>query len=224
MNQKNIFALIISFISFSTFAASEVKTEEQKLSYTMGTYFAMGIAQQNMSIDVDAFIQAVEDVLKKNDPRISLQEMQDIIMEYKKTVAKQQLDEIANNQQVGVAFLAENKKKKGVIETASGLQYKVINEGSGAKPAAGGNVTIHYKGALIDGTIFDSSYDRGEPTTFSLSQVIKGWQEAVPMMTTGSKWQIYVPSELAYGDRAAGELISPASTLLFDIELISVNE
>ncbi len=149
--------------------------------------------------------------------------MKNIVAQYKKTIAKQQSDAIAANQKAGDAFLAENKKKEGVIESSTGLQYKVITEGTGVKPAAGSSVTVHYKGTLLDGTVFDSSYDRGEPATLSLTQVIKGWQEVVPMMKTGSKWQIYVPSKLAYGDRAASDLIGPASTLVFDIELIATN-
>ena len=216
-------ALITSLISISAFAATEVKTDEQKLSYSMGTYFAMGITQQDVKLDVPAFIQAVEDVLNKNEPQISIKEMQDILTKYKETVAAQQSDAIAKNLNAGNAFLAENKKKEGVVVTPTGLQYKILKQGSGAKPAAGSIVTVHYKGTLIDGTVFDSSYDRGQAATLSLGQVIKGWQEAVPMMPTGSTWQIYVPSELAYGDRAASELIGPASTLIFDIELISVN-
>jgi len=224
MNIKNILvASIISLMSFSAFAATEVKTDDQKLSYSMGTYFAMGIAQQDVKLDVPAFIQAVEDVLNKNEPQISIQEMQEILTKYKETVAAEETMAIAKNKKAGEAFLAENKKKEGVVVTTSGLQYKILKQGSGAKPAAGSSVTVHYKGTLVDGTVFDSSFDRGQPATLSLGQVIKGWQEAVPMMTTGSTWQIYVPSELAYGDRAASEVIGPASTLVFDIELISVN-
>ena len=221
---KRYFAVVIfTLISLSVFAATEVKTEKQKLSYAMGTYFALGVTQQGMDIDVPAFIQAVEDALNKNDPQISMKEMQDILTKYKETVARQKSDTIAKNKKAGDAYLAKNKKKEGVIESPTGLQYKILKQGSGEKPAAGSNVTIHYKGTLIDGTVFDSSYDRGEPATLSLGQVIKGWQEALPMMTTGSKWQIYVPAKLAYGDRAASELIGPASTLVFDIELISIN-
>lgn len=189
----------------------------------MGTYFVLGVTQQDMDIDVPAFIQAVEDALNGNEPKISMKEMQDILAQYKETVAKQQTDTVAANRKAGNVFLAENKKKEDVIESPSGLQYKIIKAGEGSKPMAGSNVTVHYKGTLINGAVFDSSYDRGEPATLSLSQVIKGWQEAIPMMKTGSKWQIYVPSKLAYGDRSAGQLIGPASTLIFDIELISVN-
>ncbi len=224
MDKKYFFVtLIISLMSYSAIAATEVKTDEQKLSYAMGTYFAMGITQQDVKLDVPAFVQAVEDVLNKNEPQISIQEMQEILTKYKETVAAEETMAIAMNKKAGEAFLSENKMKEGVVVTTSGLQYKILKQGSGEKPAAGSSVTVHYKGTLVDGTVFDSSFDRGQPATLSLGQVIKGWQEAVPMMTTGSTWQIYVPSELAYGDRAASEVIGPASTLIFDIELISVN-
>lgn len=227
MDKRYFLAVIFLLISFSTIAATDtspgIKTDEQKLSYAMGTYFALGVAQQNVEIDVPAFIQAIEDVLNQNEPKISMEEMKNIIAQYKETITKQQSVAIAANQKAGDAFLAENRKKEGVIESPTGLQYKVITEGTGAKPDAGSNVTVHYKGTLVDGTVFDSSYDRGQPATLSLTQVIKGWQEAVPMMKTGSKWQIYVPSKLAYGDRAASDVIGPASTLVFDIELISIN-
>jgi len=228
MNIKHCFTvLIFTLFSFSAFAATEIKTgistDKQKLSYAMGTYFAMGITQQDVKLDVPAFVQAVEDVLNKNEPQISIKEMQDILTKYKETVTRQQADAIAENQKEGDTFLAENKKKEGVIESPTGLQYKVIKQGDGKKPVASSSVTVHYKGTLIDGTVFDSSYERGQPATLSLAQVIKGWQEALPMMAAGSKWQIYVPSKLAYGDRSASELIGPGSTLVFDIELISVN-
>ncbi len=224
MDRKHILVVsFISLISFSAFAAAEVKTDEQKLSYSMGTYFAMGIAQQDIKLDVQAFVQAVEDVLNKSEPKISIQEMQEILTKYKETIAAEETMAIAKNKKAGEAFLAENKEKEGVVVTPSGLQYKILTKGSGKKPAAGSNVTVHYKGTLMDGTVFDSSYSRGEAATLSLGQVIKGWQEVVPMMGTGSKWQVYVPADLAYGDRAASEIIGPASTLIFDIELISVN-
>ena len=228
MDRKYIFGqhvllALISLMSFSVFAAAELKTEEQKLSYSMGTYFAMGITQQEIKLDVPAFIQAVEDVLNKSEPKISIKEMQEILGKYKETVAAEEAQAIAKNKKAGETFLAENKKKEGVVVTASGLQYKIITKGSGTKPVAESNVTVHYKGTLIDGTVFDSSYSRGEAATLSLAQVIKGWQEVVPMMATGSKWQVYVPADLAYGDRAASEVIGPESTLIFEIELISVN-
>lgn len=221
--KHQIAILILTITSLPVFAVTEIKTDNQKLSYAMGTYFAMGVAQQETKLDVPAFVQAVEDALMQKEPKISMEEMQVILTEYKETLAEQQAVQIAANQKAGDAFLAENKKKEGVIESPTGLQYKIIREGDGEKPDVNSNITIHYKGTLVDGTVFDSSYDRGQPATLSLTRVIKGWQEAVPMMKTGSKWQIYVPSKLAYGDRAASDVIGPASTLVFDLELIAIN-
>ena len=128
------------------------------------------------------------------------------------------------NKKEGEAFLAENKKKEGVKTLPSGLQYKVITEGAGAIPKGSEKVTTHYRGTLIDGTEFDSSYSRNEPTSFGVLEVIKGWQEALQLMKTGSKWQLYVPSNLAYGETGAGKKIGPNATLIFDIELISIEK
>ena len=231
MDKKNIFGkrcftvLIFTLTSFSVFAATDLKTEEQKLSYAMGTYFALGVAQQqNIELDVPAFIQAIEDVLTQNEPKISMEEMKDIVEKYKEEYTKKQEDAVENNKKAGEAFLAKNKKMEGVIESPSGLQYRIIKEGDGERPSIQNSVTIHYEGRLVDGTVFDSSYDRGEPATLSLAQVIKGWQEAVPMMKTGSKWQVVIPSELGYGKGSPSKVIGPNSTLVFDIELISINK
>lgn len=231
MDKKNILGkrcfvvLIFTLTSFSVFAATDIKTEEQKLSYAMGTYFALSVAQQqNIELDVPAFIQAIEDVLTQNELKISMEEMKDIVEKYKEEYTKKQEDSVVNNQKTGEAFLAENKKQEGVIESPSGLQYRIIKEGDGERPTVQNSVTIHYEGRLVDGTVFDSSYDRGESATLSLAQVIKGWQEAVPMMKTGSKWQVVIPSELAYGKGAPSKVIGPNSTLIFDIELISINK
>jgi FKBP-type peptidyl-prolyl cis-trans isomerase FklB len=130
----------------------------------------------------------------------------------------------AKNQAAGAAFLAENAKKEGVIVTASGLQYKVLEPGDGPSPGVEDVATVHYRGTLIDGTQFDSSYDRGQPATFPVGGVIAGWTEALQLMKPGAKWQLFIPAELAYGERGAGQDIGPNSTLLFDVELISVEK
>jgi FKBP-type peptidyl-prolyl cis-trans isomerase FklB len=128
------------------------------------------------------------------------------------------------NKKEGEKFIADNKKKEGVITTASGLQYKIITKGTGASPKATDTVSVHYKGTLIDGKEFDSSYRRGQPASFPVNGVIKGWTEALQLMKEGSKWQLFIPSELAYGDRGAGRDIGPNSTLIFDVELISIKK
>ena len=223
----NLFKLSV-FIFFCTFITSanavKIETDQEKLSYSMGIFFGQTVIRQEMEIDVPAFMQAVEDVLNKNEKKLSDEEMQKIINTYQK---KEQEDRVAksdNDKADGEKFLAGNKKKEGVTVLPSGLQYKIIENSEGEKPLADSRVVVHYRGTLINGTEFDSSYARGEPIELSLNQVIKGWQEALQLMSVGSKWQIVIPSELAYGERGAGRLIGPNSTLIFDIELISIKK
>ena len=223
----NLFKLSV-FIFFCTFITStnavKIETDQEKLSYSMGIFFGQTVIRQEMEIDIPAFMQAVEDVLNKNEKKISDEEMQKIINTYQK---KEQDDRIAksdNDKSDGKKFLAENKKREGVTVLPSGLQYKIIENSEGEKPLADSRVIVHYRGTLINGTEFDSSYARGEPIELGLNQVIKGWQEALQLMSVGSKWQIVIPSELAYGERGAGRAIGPNSTLIFDIELISIKK
>ena len=223
----NLFKLSV-FIFFCTFITStnavKIETDQEKLSYSMGIFFGQTVIRQEMEIDIPAFMQAVEDVLNKNEKKISDEEMRKIINTYQK---KEQDDRIAksdNDKSDGKKFLAENKKREGVTVLPSGLQYKIIENSEGEKPLADSRVIVHYRGTLINGTEFDSSYARGEPIELGLNQVIKGWQEALQLMSVGSKWQIVIPSELAYGERGAGRAIGPNSTLIFDIELISIKK
>ena len=226
MNKK-----IIAFIVFTSFllnlspvwAETEIKTEKQKLSYAMGIYFSQSIVQQKADLDIDVFTQAVNDVLTNTDLKMTQQEIQTALSNYQQQLVKERNAASGGNKVKGEKFLEENKKKEGVVELKSGLQYKIIKQGDGKKPTKDNSVKVHYHGMLINGEVFDSSYDRGEPITLSLNQVIKGWQEAVPMMNVGSKWQIYVPSDLAYGDRGAGGSIGPNETLIFDLELLAIN-
>ena len=204
-------------------AATEIKTDKQKLSYALGAYFSQGIAHQNIDLDVPAFLQAIEDVLNKSELKLSESDIQTVLSQYQQKVASERAAAAGTNKTSGEKFLEENKKKEGVKVTASGLQYKIIKEGSGPKPKADSNVKVHYHGTHIDGKVFDSSVDRGEPIDLSLTQVIKAWQEALPLMSVGSKYQIYVPAALAYGDRGAGSSIGPNETLVFDIELLGIN-
>ena len=190
----------------------------------MGIFFGQTVIRQEMEIDIPAFMQAVEDVLNKNEKKLSDEEMQKIINAYQKKEQEDRIEKSDNDKVDGKKFLAENKKKEGVTVLPSGLQYKIIENSEGEKPLADSRVVVHYRGTLINGTEFDSSYARGEPIELSLNQVIKGWQEALQLMSVGSKWQIVIPSELAYGERGAGRLIGPNSTLIFDIELISIKK
>tara|TARA_B100000586_G_scaffold220942_1_gene167976 strand:+ start:29 stop:670 length:642 start_codon:yes stop_codon:yes gene_type:complete len=204
--------------------AVKIETDKQKLSYSMGIFFGQTVIRQEMEIDIPSFMQAVEDVLNKSEKKLSDDEMQKIINTYQKKEKEKQITQSTNSKEDGEKFLAENRNNDGVIVLASGLQYKIIKNGEGIKPLADSRVVVHYRGTLINGTEFDSSYARGEPIELGLNQVIKGWQEALQLMPVGSKWQVFIPSELAYGERGAGRVIGPNSTLIFDIELLSIKD
>ena len=191
-----------------------------KFSYAIG----LGIGQNLLSmgaqgINVEDFAQAIADVLNRKETAISHNEARDIVNQY---FAELEAKMNAENIEKGKAFLAENAKREGVVTLPSGLQYEIIKEGNGIKPNANDQVKCHYEGTLIDGTLFDSSIKRGQPTVFGVSQVIKGWVEALQLMPEGSKWKLYIPSELGYGSQQAGEMIPPYSTLIFEVELIKV--
>ena len=191
-----------------------------KFSYAIG----LGIGQNLMSmgahgLNVEDFAQAVADVLNGNETAITHNEAREIVNKYfEELEAKMN----AENIEKGKVFLEENAKKEGVITLPSGLQYQVINEGTGKKPNATDKVKCHYEGTLIDGTLFDSSIKRGQPAVFGVNQVIRGWVEALQLMSEGAKWRLFIPSELGYGAQQAGELIPPHSTLIFEVELIEV--
>jgi FKBP-type peptidyl-prolyl cis-trans isomerase FklB len=191
-----------------------------KFSYAIG----LGIGQNLLSmgangLSVKDFAQAVNDVLEGNQPVISHQEARDIVNTY---FAELEAKVNTANIEQGKKFLEENAGKDGIKTLPSGLQYEVITEGNGKKPKATDQVRCHYEGTLIDGTLFDSSVKRGQPAVFGVNQVIRGWVEALQLMAEGSKWRLYIPSELGYGAQGAGEMIPPHSTLIFDVELIEV--
>lgn len=191
-----------------------------KFSYAIG----LGIGQNLLSmgaknISVEDFAQAISDLLNGNQPAISHQEAREIVNAYF-TEMEQEMS--AANIEQGKSFLEKNKENPAVKTLPSGLQYEVINEGNGKQPKATDRVRCHYEGTLIDGTLFDSSIQRGEPAVFGVNQVIAGWVEALQLMGEGAKWKLYIPSELAYGTQGAGEMIPPHSTLIFEVELIEV--
>lgn len=192
----------------------------EKISYALGLSIANNFRASGIkTINVDDFVKGIEDVLKERKPEISYEEAQDILNKYLTSLQEEQ-SELAKK--AGVEFLNINKNKPGVHVLPSGLQYMVLTEGNGKKPTSKDTVVCHYHGTLIDGTVFDSSYDRGEPAEFGVTQVIAGWVEALQLMTEGSKWRLFVPSDLAYGSRGAGQHIQPHSTLIFDVELLKV--
>lgn len=192
-----------------------------KLSYALG--LSMGHNFQGSGIkeiNVADFANGVKAVYEGTKPEMTFEEAKAVVNEFFTNLEKEQQKA---NKELGERYLAENAKKEGVHTTASGLQYKVIKEGNGIKPGAEDQVTVHYTGRLIDGTVFDSSVQRGEPATFGVNQVIPGWVEALQMMSEGAEWQLTIPSNLAYGPHGAGAAIGPDSTLIFDVNLIKVN-
>jgi len=203
-----------------------LKTEKEKFSYALGMNIGSGMKRQSVAVDPAILARGLKDslaggktLMTEDEARATLKQMQDEMRQ--KQQAKMQ-EEGAANKKVGDAFLAANKGKEGVVTLPSGLQYKILKEGTGPKPASSDSVVCNYKGTLIDGKEFDSSYKRGQPATFPVTGVIKGWTEALQLMPVGSKWQLFVPSDLAYGERGAGADIGPGATLIFEVELMSI--
>jgi FKBP-type peptidyl-prolyl cis-trans isomerase FklB len=212
-------ALILSSCNNANYKTPE--TEMEKVSYSLGVNVATGVKAQGIeSLDINAISKAINDVFEGNDLDISEEESMQVWQEYFGKIAAEKQ---AKSSEVGIAFLAENAAKEGVTTTESGLQYEILSSGDGAKPNATDQVTVHYHGMLTDGTVFDSSVDRGEPATFPVNGVIPGWVEALQLMSVGDKWKLTIPSELAYGDRGAGGLIGPGATLVFEVELLGIN-
>ena len=191
-----------------------------KFSYAIGLGIGQNLSSMGIQgLAVDDFAQAIRDVLEGNQTAISNNEAREIVNKYFEEL-EAKMSAVAIEQ--GKAFLEENKKRPGIVTLPSGLQYEVINEGTGKKPKATDQVRCHYEGTLVDGTLFDSSIQRGEPAVFGVNQVIPGWVEALQLMSEGAKWKLYIPSDLGYGARGAGEMIPPHSTLVFEVELLEV--
>ena len=198
-------------------------TLQEKISYIIGRDMAGNLKKQGIDVNPDAFIKGMKEAIEGKPSALSQAEVQEAMMELQQEMGAKQGAAGAENQKAGEAFLAENKNKEGVKILPSGLQYEVLNEGTGKSPSASDKVTTHYHGTLIDGTVFDSSYERGQPATFPVNGVIAGWTEALQLMKEGAKWRLYIPSALAYGSQGAGDVIGPNAALIFDVELISVN-
>jgi len=203
---------------------AKLDTDKQKLSYAIGHNIARNLKQQNIELDTTALAAAFEDILSNKDSRLTQEEMRNAIMNFQREKLKEREAQGEKSKAAGLAFLEKNKKKEGVKVTKSGIQYRVITPGKGKKPKISDTVKVHYRGTLIDGKEFDSSYKRKQPAVFPLRGVIKGWQEILPMMKTGAKWHIAVPPELAYGSHGQGGMIGPNETLIFEIELISIEK
>ncbi len=193
-----------------------------KVSYALGMHMASHIINSGLKrIEMDAFTEAFSQMIQGKPMKISPEEAQQVMQDF---FAKQRQESASINLEAGKRFLEENKKKNGVVALSNGMQYEVIEEGSGSKPSLTDRVRVHYEGTLIDGTIFDSSVQRGESAVFQLNQVILGWQEGLQLMSEGARWRFYIPPHLAYGERGAGEVIGPNATLIFDVQLLSIEK
>lgn len=208
--------------------AGDFDSPEARRSYALGMDIGNSLKELPVDIKVDELSQGVSDVVSGGDTRLSQEELDGVMQSFVKDMEaaqqKKASEQAENNADKGKKFLAENKDKDGVETTDSGLQYKVLEEGEGPSPGESDSVTVHYTGKLIDGTVFDSSRKRGEPVTFPVDAVIPGWTEALQLMKKGAKYELYIPPDLAYGERGAGAQIGPNETLIFDVELISVDK
>ncbi len=231
--KRCLLVLIILIFSTINCFADEKKEEsiekadlEKQISYALG-YDIFDKLKENFDLDLDSFIMGARDNFEKQ-PKLTEEKLKQTLVSYQRIARQKQIERIKieskENREKGLKFLEDNKLKTGIVTLPSGLQYRVITAGDGALPKASDTVECHYKGTLIDGTVFDSSYQRGKPATFQVGGVIQGWIEALQLMKVGSKWELYIPSDLAYGDRGAGALIKPGSTLVFEVELLGIVE
>ncbi|MEA1891327.1 MAG: FKBP-type peptidyl-prolyl cis-trans isomerase [Campylobacterota bacterium] len=217
----------LGLIATSVMADNALKTQEQKVSYVIGTQLGTQLMVSKDDIDLEAMKLGMKDVFSGVKPRLSDDEMRQALVNFQEQKKKREITMLnkfsEHNKKEGEAYLATNKKKKGVITLPSGLQYKIIKSGKGkVHPKATDTVVTHYHGTLIDGTVFDSSYNRGEAVSFPVNAVIKGWSEALMKMKVGDKWQLVIPSNLAYGEQGAPPKITPSATLVFDVELLEI--
>ena len=201
-----------------------MKTEKQKLSYAMGQQIGGGIQQDKLDVATESLVLGLTHALNGEESILSPEEMRAVIENFQKEMQAKANETQQGGAEVGTKFLAKNATKEDVQILDSGLQYIILNEGNGVKPAATDTVDVHYEGSLIDGTVFDSSIKRGEPATFPVNGVIQGWQEALKLMAVGSKWKVFIPSDLAYGSQGAGSAIGPNEALIFEMELLAIKQ
>ncbi|MBA2623947.1 MAG: FKBP-type peptidyl-prolyl cis-trans isomerase [Chthoniobacterales bacterium] len=227
MKQSCIFlaAILLASPGFSQ-ENNQLKDDKDKVSYSIGLDIGSTFKKQNMDINLDALGAGLKDALSGNKPQLTEEQVKETMTAYSKTMMEKQTtmnkEAATKNGAEGEKFLAENKSKEGVKTTESGLQYKVVKEGNGPMPKSTDTVVTHYRGTLLNGKEFDSSLARNEPASFPVNRVIKGWTEALQMMKVGSKYQLFIPAALAYGERGAGQEIGPNSTLIFDVELLEI--
>lgn len=221
---------ILVALSAPAFAQSEkdVKGEDasnEKISYVIGYDLFTKVKSNYDEVDVDSFFKGIQDAVE-GKPAMDKKKMKEAMAMFKQKLRQKQMKQtkkaLEKNKAAGAAFMDENKGREGVKTLDNGIQYIVLKQGTGKSPQKTDKVKCHYKGTTIDGEVFDSSYKRGEPAEFKLDQVIQGWTETIPKMKTGGKWKIFIPADLAYGNRGAGKVIEPGSTLIFEVELISI--
>lgn len=222
----------ICFFSQHTWSAgnqgTQLKDKKDKISYSIGVDIGKSILKQKIDINTESFVQGFKDGQSDKSTLMTEDEIRQTLMALQTEMLERQKTDMKNlatkNLTDGQKFLEDNKKKQGVITLPSGLEYRIIKEGKGESPKATDVVTTHYRGKLIDGTEFDSSYNRGEPVKFTVNGVIPGWTEALQLMKPGAKWELFIPSKLAYGEHGVGQIIGPNSTLIFEVELLSVEK
>jgi FKBP-type peptidyl-prolyl cis-trans isomerase FklB len=228
MRSQIVLSALLSILAMVTlaFGENELRNKEDKLSYALGLNIGNSFKQQSIQIKPDIFMEGIKDGLAGDKHLLSDGEVSEIMVALNKELAEKKAADMKRlaekNNEDAATFFVENKKKEGVKTLPSGLQYKVITEGKGKSPKSTDTVTVHYRGTLIVGKEFDSSYRRGEPATFPVNGVISGWTEALQLMKVGAKWQLFIPSNLAYGEKGAGNVIGPNAALIFDVELIAV--
>ncbi len=219
-------ASLVALLGAAPMVLAAPETDDERLGYSLGVTLGQSIQQDVTDLDVDAFTQAINDVFAGEELAMSDEEMAESLMAFQQEAMAAREAETAQqaeaNRAEGEAYLAENAEQDGVTITDSGLQYRALESGDGETPATDDTVEVHYEGKLIDGTVFDSSYERGEPVSFQVGQVIPGWQEALQLMNVGDVWEIVIPSDLAYGDQGQGP-IGPNETLIFKVELLGID-
>lgn len=228
MKKMLYFVLLTAFLAAPCFAQDSLNTDLEKLGYAIGMNIGINMKQQNIEADYGQIVSGLKNSLNGEETLLTESDMQQILMAYQQDMQKKQMSEMAavaaDNTKKAEEYLKENGTKKDVITLPSGLQYKVISEGTGASPKADSSVEVHYKGTLIDGTEFDSSYTRGEPASFPVGGVIPGWTEALQLMKEGAKWELAIPPALAYGERGAPPVIPPNAALVFEVELLKIKQ
>lgn len=226
MKKMLIVLILMALVVNVVCAAEKFKSQQEKISYAIGMNIGMNMKQQQLDVDAAQIAAGLQAAIKGKKTLLTQEEMGQILAAYQQEMQQQQMvkmaAEAAGNKKLSQEYLERNSKQDGVITLKSGLQYKVLIAGNGAIPKADSMVEVHYRGSLIDGTEFDSSYQRGEPVSFPVNGVIPGWTEALQLMKEGDKWQLFIPSQLAYAERGAPPIILPNSALIFEVELLKV--